>query len=251
MNTKTIIAAAFAAIAICSHSVARAAVPEVEWDTTINHFQIDSDKFVGQRLSVRCAPRHVRTESEKVYGSDVYTTDSPICFAALHAGVISSDGGTVTAQVIPGAKAYNGSIRNGVTSESRPETQRAIVFVAGGNKAADAIRSEYQQRLDWDTKFTRTGLANRELVGQQFAFYCPRAPEDMRPRRVVGTDSYAFDSMICRAAVHAGAITTDGGPVIVQMNDREPELVGSIRNGIESSNGSSGVRSLTFVPYSE
>ena len=53
--------------------------------------------------------------------------------------------------------------------------------------------------------------------------------------------------MICRAAVHAGKITTDGGLVTVQMDSGNKRLVGSIRNGIETKDGPSGIRALTFV----
>ena len=69
----------------------------------------------------------------------------------------------------------------------------------------------------------------------------------MRPRRVVGTDSYDFKAMVCRAAVHAGAITTDGGFVDVQMDPGKKKLVGSIRNGIETKNGQSAFRTISFV----
>ena len=123
-----------------------------------------------------------------------------------------------------------------------------MIFVSKDNApAADESRSSHIANIKWDTKFTRTGLAHRHLVGQTFTFNCPKAPGNMRSRRVVGTDVYAFDSMICRAAVHAGRITTDGGQVTLRMEPGSIKLTGSIRNGIETSDGSSGIRSLAFV----
>ena len=222
-------------------------IPEVEWDTSIVKFQFDSDKFVGQRLTVKCPPRSVRDKMEAIYGTDVYPSDTPICVAAVHAGATAAKGGQVTIQLNPGAKSYSGSSRNGITSQDLPATQRSIAFVRGPNASLDATQREYMPRLKWDTKFTATGLANRNLVGQRFAFLCPPAPDGMRPRRIVGTDRYEFHTRICVAALHAGKITTEGGPVLVQLNEGVPKLKGSIRNGIESHDGPGGSRTLTFV----
>lgn len=252
--TRALSCGVFAAIALATASMPAAAearphIPHVEWNTDLAHFQFDADKYVGQRLTVMCPPRHVTDEDGAVYGSGVYTSSSPICVAAVHAGAASVEGGVVTLQLNPGVDAYDGALRNGVASSALPGTPRSMVFIGfGDDAAADAIQSTYVQRLDWDDKFTRTGLANADLVGQRFAFDCPAAPADLSLRRVVGTDVYAFDSMVCRAAAHAGAVTMDGGRVLVQMDPAARNLVGSVRNGVATqSANSSGLRSLRFV----
>lgn len=101
--------------------------------------------------------------------------------------------------------------------------------------------------LTWDTKFTATGLASRKLIGHDFLFYCPPAPSRLVPRRVTGTDRYAFHTVVCRAAVHAGRINMSGGNVTVRMLEGNMKLVGSTRNGIETKSGYSGIRTLVFV----
>ncbi|MEQ8352317.1 MAG: LCCL domain-containing protein [Leptospiraceae bacterium] len=53
-----------------------------------------------------------------VWGTDVYTTDSSICTAARHAGVIDTDGGKVEVEVTAGQDSYSGSERNGVSTGS-------------------------------------------------------------------------------------------------------------------------------------
>ncbi|MEM1088276.1 MAG: LCCL domain-containing protein [Pseudomonadota bacterium] len=222
-------------------------VPRIDWETTINHFQIDSDKFIGQRLSVDCPEWTAADDAGVIYGTDLYSSDSAICIAAQHAGAITESGGRATLQLMPSPEAYQGLVQNGVRSQSRPATDRSIAFVTTSHGGLDAVRNEYAPRIDWDTKFTRTGLANRDLVGQHFTFHCPQAPADMRARRVVGTDRYAFDSMICRAAVHAGQLSLSGGPVTLRMEPGGKDLIGSKRNGIETKNGSSVVRTVTFV----
>lgn len=224
-----------------------ATIPEVEWNTPISFFQIDSEKYIGQRLTVECPPRTVRDTDEPIFGTDIYTSDSPICVSAVHAGAVETSGGAVTLQVMPGADGYTGIFRNGVTSSDRPATDRAIAFLGGRPEDIDTVRYAYIPRIDWDTKFTRTGLANRDLLGQEFAFFCPEAPAKMTPRRVIGTDRYAFDSIICRAAVHAGHITLAGGPVVLRMEPGTLNLYGSTRNGIETDNGQSSVRTVIFL----
>ena len=54
---------------------------------------------------------------DSVWGTDVYTDDSSIGTAAVHAGLITfTAGGTVTIRILPGQSSYTGSTRNGVTS---------------------------------------------------------------------------------------------------------------------------------------
>lgn len=52
-----------------------------------------------------------------VWGSDLYTDDSAICPAAVHAGKIGTySGGTAAIEVLSGQPSYTGSDRNGVTT---------------------------------------------------------------------------------------------------------------------------------------
>jgi hypothetical protein len=52
-----------------------------------------------------------------VWGTDVYTSDSSVCTAAVHAGLITlEDGGEVTLHLLDGQDSYTGSEANGVTS---------------------------------------------------------------------------------------------------------------------------------------
>ena len=50
-----------------------------------------------------------------VWGTDIYTLDSSICNAAVHAGKLASEsGGSVTIELRPGESSYKGSTRNGI-----------------------------------------------------------------------------------------------------------------------------------------
>lgn len=68
----------------------------------------------GTTLTCRCPAEAAASGS--VWGSGPYTTDSAICRAALHAGLIGPRGGTVTMRAVPGRSSYAGSEANGVST---------------------------------------------------------------------------------------------------------------------------------------
>ncbi len=54
---------------------------------------------------------------QSVWGTDVYTDDSSLAAAAVHAGVLEDgEDGVVTVTILPGEDSYTGSDRNGVIS---------------------------------------------------------------------------------------------------------------------------------------
>lgn len=55
-------------------------------------------------------------DTGSLWGTDSYTTDSSVCKAAIHAGVITKAGGVATVTIGAGKTTYQGSERNGVTS---------------------------------------------------------------------------------------------------------------------------------------
>ncbi|GIW54097.1 MAG: hypothetical protein KatS3mg082_0501 [Nitrospiraceae bacterium] len=61
-----------------------------------------------------------------VYGAGVYTVDTPICSAGVHAGKITrAKGGMLTIKLLPGQSVYPGSTNKGITSftaEARPQS---------------------------------------------------------------------------------------------------------------------------------
>ncbi len=212
-------------------------VPEIEWKTTLNKFQFDKDKFFGQRFTAMCPSSSQKASAKKIA---THPSTHSICQAGLEAGAIDKKGGLVTVQLNP-----NGGLHAG----SAGATHASSISVVGhaDAKAADQIYRDHIQRIKWDTKFTKTNFARKQFIGQRVSFECPKAPSNMLARRIVGTEAYAFSSVICQAAVHAGAITTDGGIVTVQMNPENRKLTGSVRNGIESKKGASGQSALSFV----
>lgn len=73
-------------------------------------------------------------------GTDVYTDDSSVCTAAVHAGWITREaGGIVRVLVRPGQPAYDGSLRNGILSESYGAWAGSFTVVAGCRGDACAV----------------------------------------------------------------------------------------------------------------
>lgn len=72
----------------------------------------------GMRFAYACPPI-TGTAPGSVWGTDIYTNDSSVCSAGVHAGRVTTlRGGSVTIEMRPGQSSYLGSTRNGVTSLS-------------------------------------------------------------------------------------------------------------------------------------
>jgi len=63
-----------------------------------------------------------------VWGTDIYTLDSSICNAAVHAGKLASEnGGSVTIELRPGESSYKGTTRNGIKTDDYAEYVHSFV----------------------------------------------------------------------------------------------------------------------------
>jgi hypothetical protein len=173
-----------------------------------------------------------------VYGTDVYTDDSSVCTAAVHAGRITlAGGGSVTIEIRPGQSSYTASTRNGITSSSYGSWGGSYVIVDATpvNPGVGAGGS------GWNADAT----AYVTWIGAQFAYTCP---PNGTAGSVWGTNVYTSDSRVCTAAVHAGLITlANGGSVTIEMRPGQSSYTGSTRNGIKSSSYGSYRGSYVFV----
>jgi LCCL domain len=174
----------------------------------------------------------VGAASGNVWGTDIYTDDSSPGAAAVHAGVLSpGEFGFVTISLMPGQARYDGSARNGVTSQSyggfegsfrvERSSEPPIVQLPGGEDASRLVPLV--------TLRGRTGLSIvMQVVGSLTG-------------GVWGTGVYTDDSSIAAAAVHAGLL--------------EPGELGFLRVTIGSgrtsfaASDSHGIRSQPYGPW--
>jgi LCCL domain len=166
-----------------------------------------------------------------VWGTDIYTGDSSLCLAALHAGVMGVDGGSVTVLRSEGRQIYIGSTRNGVASH---DFGRYVTSITFDGVAARSAPEPCPQML----------AINRDLPTP---FQCTCGPGAATLNGAVwGTDVYTDDSTLCLAAVHAGAIGPQGGLITVLRSEGRPLYVGSARNGVTTHDFGSYAASIRF-----
>lgn len=89
------------------------------------------DAGKGWSSTCRCADGSGNGGS--VWGSGPYTTDSNLCRAARHAGVIGAGGGLVRVTSAPGQASYTGSRRNGVETLNWGSYEASFRVSAPGN----------------------------------------------------------------------------------------------------------------------
>ncbi len=95
----------------------------IPWNQTARHLRAQ----VGKRFTFYC-PSAGRVYT--VWGSSIYTDDSSICSAAVHAGYITvTRGGRVTVELQSGQAAYQGSTRNGVKTASWRNWSGSFIFL--------------------------------------------------------------------------------------------------------------------------
>jgi hypothetical protein len=94
------------------------------WKTQPNELGTD----VGTRFTLTC-PANGEL-SGRLWGTDIYTNDSSVCTAAVHAGLITVDrGGVITIELRAGLSSYKGSIRNGATSADYGSWSGSFIFL--------------------------------------------------------------------------------------------------------------------------
>jgi hypothetical protein len=80
----------------------------VLWNTSASMVSFET----GKTYKFKCPSSG---KESTVWGTDIYTLDSSICNAAVHAGKLTREsGGPVTIELRPGESAYKGSTRNGI-----------------------------------------------------------------------------------------------------------------------------------------
>jgi LCCL domain-containing protein len=188
---------------------------------------------VGRILTFVC-PSTLNLNQD-IWGTDVYTDESAVCKAAVHAGVlIRGTPGQVTILMGSGADSFPSAERNGVTSLSYGRWDSTYSFVPNTEAG----------QIDWSTTY--------DLVPDNFnstiTVFCP--PNGKTDTAVWGTDVYSASSAICPAAVHAGAITlAAGGRVTLTLQPKQETFVASARNGISSLGWSSWEYPFHPKPY--
>ena len=174
-----------------------------------------------------------------VWGTDVYTDDSSLATAALHAGVLQpGEQAVVRVTILPGQQRYRGSVRNGVMSSNWGPFAGSIriepLSGQGITRTQPAIlpAPPATTRLVGPEPGVALGLFGyRGQVGRTLYF---RVTGDTMGW-VWGTNVYTDDSSLGTAAVHAGILRPgQTGVVKVTILPGRDAYEGSTRNGVTS-----------------
>lgn len=156
----------------------------------------------------------------QVWGTDVYTDDSALCHAAVHAGAIPGSGGVIRVHAVAGRSSYRGSARNGISTANYGEWSRSIVF------------DDPKTLANWLGGAPLCPvLYNAAPSGWSGDCRCDAG----RSGPVWGTNPYTSDSAVCMAALHAGVIGPNGGVVHLSPAPGQSSYRGSTRNGVITS----------------
>lgn len=159
-----------------------------------------------------------------VWGTGTYTSDSNICSAARHAGMIGQAGGEVELTMLGRQESFPASTMNGVTSSQWGAWDSSFAFVAarpGGGSPCGTMPA---------------GAELHECT-------CSPAPHT---GNAWGSGPYTNDSNICVAAMHAGVITSLGGAVRVLAAPGLQSYRGSEWNGTSTLDYGAWSGSITF-----
>ena len=93
----------------------------VRWNTSASMVSSET----GKTYKFKCPPGG---KESSAWGTDIYTADSSICNAAVHAGKITTErGGSVTIELRPGESSYKGTTRNGIRTNDYGAYGRSFV----------------------------------------------------------------------------------------------------------------------------
>lgn len=172
--------------------------------------------FEGRTAPLTCTCSAEAGRSGAVWGSGMYTTDSRICRAAVHAGVIPADGGVVRVEPAPGQRSYASETQNGIATQPFGPWRASFSFGMPELAATPTCPANFEGRTE-----RLSCICNATLVAAG---------------SVWGTGVYSSDSQICRAARHAGIVGPQGGAVGLVPRGRQAQFSGSQSNGVTSMN---------------
>lgn len=157
-------------------------------------------------------------DGDRVWGDGVYTYDSDLGMAAVHAGVLAvGQTDIVAVKMLPGQSEYKQTTRNGIASRSWGSYDHSYSFV-DYDKSTLLIKSADLSLFEG-------------LIGRTFAFQVTGSTNG----GIWGSTVYTYDSDLGTAAVHAG-LAKNGETVVVMVTIREglSEYLASERNGVSS-----------------
>jgi hypothetical protein len=180
-----------------------------------------------------------RAAGAKLWGTDIYTSDSDLTGAVVHTGILS-DGqtGIVKVTILPGQQSYVGSNRHNVVSLSFGSWAMSY--------SLEPVTQSYDRVVRMILDPGSADHIPNVTTGNSYVVWVTGSADQ---RSVWGTDIYTSDSPFATAAVHAGILKVgESGPVIVHVLEGQSHYEGSTRNGVTTKSFGSYGRSYSLEP---
>ena len=99
---------------------------------------------IGESFVAVCPLKCGKEIKEIVWGTQVYTDNSPICISAIHRGIINDQGGEVKFVITKGMSAYKGTNGFGITSKEFGPHIRSYEFLGLRSSLYKKYTEEYK-----------------------------------------------------------------------------------------------------------
>ena len=214
---------------------------------TLDICPVDYGSFPEDAPPLTCGCSAATVKTGTVWGANPYYYQSGLCRAAVHAGAIGAEGGQIVVQPRKSAF-YPAVLRNGVEARSTGAGAGFSVTAtaAGGRPGSPVFDAASSAGLTLDICPVDYGSFPEDAP----PLTCGCSADTMKTGTVWGANPYYYQSGLCRAALHAGAIGAAGGKIEVKP-EKAPFFPAVSRNGVEarSANEGTGFR-VTAVPGS-
>ncbi|PAA47432.1 hypothetical protein BOX15_Mlig028021g3 [Macrostomum lignano] len=194
--------------------------------------------------------------SGRIWGTDIYTSDSRIGTAAVHAGLLRvGQTGYVRVRLLAGRNSYRGSTRHGVRTKKYGRWKLSYKFVGvSGSSSSTRVRSKTHKRTTTKRIVSKGGCRrvkslpkSKKSIGKCYELRVTGGTSG----RIWGTDIYTSDSRIGTAAVHAGLLRVgQTGYVRVRLLAGRNSYRGSTRHGVRTKKYGRWKLSYKFVGVS-
>ena len=203
---------------------------------TLDICPTDYGNFPEDAPPLTCGCSAATAKTGNVWGTNPYYCQSALCRAALHAGAIGAEGGQIVVQ--PKKSAFYPAVtRNGVRAASSKGGMGFSVAAKPGSGQPGSPLFDAANSAGLTLDICPTDYGSFPSDAPPLTCGCSAAT--VKTGTVWGANPYYYQSGLCRAALHAGAIGADGGKIEVKP-EKAAFYPAVSRNGVEARSASEG-----------